>query len=146
MGANALEIDDLFGSSAQAWNLGIGAAGPLLDFGRNRARVETAQAQYYQAEIGYLSIVNLAFNEVRDALVLYQSTMDQVEAASRQLTIARRTEELADIRYRQGLIRFIEFLDAHRSRLAAEQILNSALRDRLTATATLFKALGGGWG
>lgn len=40
---------------------------------------------------------------------------------------------------------FIEVLDAQRAQHSAELELAEAMRDRLTATATLFKALGGGW-
>lgn len=145
LGGTSVEADDLFAASARTWSLGLGAAGPLLDFGRNRARVESAEAQFAQAEIDYTATVNQAFNEVRDALVFYQSSREYMDAVARQLAIARRTEELADIRYRRGLVRFIEFLDAHRMRLAAEQNLNNAVRDVFSATATLFKALGGGW-
>lgn len=145
LGGTSVEADDLFTSSARTWSLGVGAAGPLLDFGRNKARVESAEAQFAQAEIDYTATVSQAFNEVRDALVFYQSSREYMDTVARQLAIARRAEELADIRYRQGLVRFIEFLDAHRTRLAAEQNLNKAVRDVFSATATLFKALGGGW-
>jgi outer membrane protein, multidrug efflux system len=73
LGTLALETRDLFTSPARTWNVGAQAAGPLFDFGRTRAGVEAARAQYVQAEIQYEASVNVAFNEVRDALVIYRN-------------------------------------------------------------------------
>lgn len=66
-------------------------------------------------------------------------------ATARQVGVIARTEALAEIRYQEGLISFIEPLDARRTLLDAELALSEARREQLTAAATLFKALGGGW-
>lgn len=145
LGTAAADSSDLFTSSAQAWGIGATIMGPIFDFGRSRARVDTAEALAEQAEIQYRVTVNTAFNEVRDALVSYEASGQRVEAVGEQVEAIRRTQELAEVRYREGFVGFIEVLDAQRALLSAELELAEANRDRLTATATLFKALGGGW-
>ncbi|MDI6795837.1 MAG: TolC family protein [Desulfatibacillaceae bacterium] len=145
LGTSAIEVGDLFSSSAQSWNIGAQASGAILDFGRSRASVQSAQARYEQAGIAYEAAVNTAFNEVREALVLYKSAMDYEDAVSRQRESLRQTLDLARIRYDEGMTGFLDYLDAQRAFFAAEQALNSARLDRLVSAATLLKALGGGW-
>lgn len=52
---------------------------------------------------------------------------------------------LADVRYRMGLVTYLDVLDAQRTALAAETQLVLTERTRLTDMVSLFKALGGGW-
>lgn len=145
LGTAASQVGDLFGAGTETWSLGASVAGPLLDFGRGKARTETAEALREQAELQYQATVNVAFREVRDALVVFETSGERVEATRQQMQAIRRALELAELRYREGYVGFIEVLDAQRTLLSAELALAEAVRDRLTATATLFKALGGGW-
>lgn len=145
LGSTATELDELFSGPAETWGLGASVLGPLVDFGRNQARVDTAEARREQAETRYRRTVAVAFREVRDALVVAETTAARVEAVRRQVEALRETRRLARVRYEEGLTGFIEVLDAQRQLLEAELTLAQALRDRLTATATLFKAMGGGW-
>ncbi|WP_445005638.1 efflux transporter outer membrane subunit [Halomonas mongoliensis] len=145
LGTAAGESGDLFTSAAGTWGLSATVMGPLFDFGRSASRIETAEALAEQAEVQYRATVAQAFNEVRNALVSYEASGERVEAIGRQVEAFERTLELAEVRYREGFVGFIELLDAQRALLAAELALSEAMRDRLTATATLFKALGGGW-
>lgn len=145
LGTAAADSSDLFTSQAESWSVGAMLAGPLLDFGRTRARVESAEARREVAELRYRATVALALTEVRDALVFYRSSGQRLEAAEGQLVALRRTEELAEIRYAAGYISIIELLEAQRALLAVELAHARTLADRYAATATLFKALGGGW-
>lgn len=52
---------------------------------------------------------------------------------------------MADIRYRNGLVNYLDVLDAQRVALAAETQLVLSERSRLTDRVGLFKALGEGW-
>lgn len=145
LGSTAAETDDLFTAPAETWGVGASLLGPILDFGRNAARVDTAEARRAQAETQYRMTVTTAFREVRDALVLYETTQERVEAVERQVEAIDETRRIAQVRYDEGLTSFIELLDAQRALLDAELSLAEAKRDRLSATATLFKAMGGGW-
>ncbi|MDN3515982.1 efflux transporter outer membrane subunit [Aquisalimonas lutea] len=145
LGSTATATDDLFTAPAETWGVGASLLGPILDFGRNAARVDTAQARRAQAETQYRMTVTNAFREVRDALVLYETTQERVEAVERQVAAIEETRRIAQVRYDEGLTSFIELLDAQRALLDAELALAEAKRDRLSATATLFKAMGGGW-
>lgn len=144
-GSVAGSAGDLFGSEAESWRIGAAASGPLLDFGRGRAGVEIASALREQAELQYRAAVTVAVAEARDALRAYDNSLATQRALEDQVAALRRTEALADIRYREGYISIIELLDAQRGLLNAELLLAQARADHYAATATLFKALGGGW-
>ncbi|MCC5808286.1 MAG: efflux transporter outer membrane subunit [Opitutales bacterium] len=145
LGTAATSAGDLFSDGTETWRLAGGFGGNLWDFGRNRARVETAEARALQAQGQYGLVVRLAFNEARDALALFETSGQRVEATRRLVAALERTEELAEIRYDEGFISFLERLDAQRALLDARLAYEDALRDQRSATATLFKALGGGW-
>ena len=144
-GSAAIDSDDLFSSEAETWGIGASVVGPIFDFGRNRARVDTAEALRDQAETQYRVTVNEAFREVRDALVIYESTNERVERLRDQVRALEGTLRLAQLRYDEGLTDFLAVQDTQRALLNAELTLTEAIRDRLNATATLFKAMGGGW-
>ncbi|MEZ4344505.1 MAG: TolC family protein [Nitrospirales bacterium] len=78
-------------------------------------------------------------------LVALQTREEQLASQRQQVAAAQESLELADIRYRQGLVTYIEVLDAQRTVLAAELGVVQTERARLTDMVSLFKAVGGGW-
>lgn len=144
-GSVALDSGDLFTAPAEMWSVGADLAGPLFDFGRTRSRVESAEAQLARAEAEYQLAITNGFRDARDALVIYQSADRRVAAVRRQAQAIEETLALAELQYEAGSIGFYELLDAQRGLLEAELALSQAMSDRLAATATLFKAMGGGW-
>nr|WP_018168635.1 MULTISPECIES: TolC family protein [unclassified Thioalkalivibrio] len=68
-----------------------------------------------------------------------------MEARQREMRARIEVLDLAERRYLGGFVGYLEVLDARRALLDASLTLTEASRDRLAATATLFRALGGGW-
>ena len=52
---------------------------------------------------------------------------------------------LANLQYINGIISYIDVLDAQRAYFSAQTELNNAIRDELISMVQLYKALGGGW-
>lgn len=145
LGSAATDLGDLFTGPAQLWSLGGSVLAPLLDFGRREAQLDSAEAARDVAELQYRATVRDAFREVGDAWTLLETASSRLEALNRQVAALEISAELAQRRYANGYSAFIEVLDARRALYAAQLSQTEALRDRLTATATLFKAMGGGW-
>lgn len=145
LGTTAASTSDLFSDVARTWGVGASVMGPLFDFGRSQSGVESAEALAEQAEAQYRLTVLTAFNEVRDALYSYDFSKRRLAAIDEQLEAVARTRELAVLMYDQGQVSQLERLDAERNLLSARLAQADARREQLTATATLFKALGGGW-
>lgn len=145
LGTAAASTSDLFSDVARTWGVGASVMGPLFDFGRSQSGVESAEALAEQAEAQYRLTVLTAFNEVRDALYSYDFSERRLAAIDEQLEAVARTRELAVLMYDQGQVSQLERLDAERNLLSARLAQAGARREQLAATATLFKALGGGW-
>ena len=145
IGSTASATGDMFTDPSKSWGITASVFGPIIDFGRNKARVETSKALRDQAEARLRITVQTAFREVRDALVVYTTSRDRYEAIKRQTKALRDTLKLSKVRYQEGSALLLEVLDAQRALLDAELGLTQAKRDTLNAVATLFKAMGGGW-
>jgi multidrug efflux system outer membrane protein len=148
-GFEARDIDDVFRWSSRTWLLGPFIGGivsvPILDGGRNRARLQRAQAVYEEAVANYRNAVLVSFGEVEDNLVGLRSLVQQQLAAVEAATAARRAAQLAQLRYDAGASSFLDVIDAQRTQLDAEREENRVHGARVTGTVALIRALGGGW-
>jgi multidrug efflux system outer membrane protein len=144
-GGESTALANIMGAPARIWSVGLGAAMPLLDWGRTTARVDEAAARKDQAVATYRKTAETAFREVADALTeVRQASISQQEFEDRA-AIARDTLQIVNARYRSGLSTYLEVLDAQRTANDAEL---SAVRNHLAllnASVSLMKALGGGW-
>ena len=118
---------------------------PLFDAGRTSARVDQATARQKQALASYQKTVHSAFKDVNDALVGLREYAESDQAQEKRAEAARKTLNLAQIRYEAGYIGFLDVLDAQRTANDAQLAAVTTRQARLGATVDLFKALGGGW-
>ena len=145
LGLNSTEANDLLQASARRWQTGAAIAGPILDFGRTRANVQGAEAQKEQALIAYQQTIRVAFKDVVDAMKRTGTTAERVDALDNAVQAQSSALRVANARYHAGYSNYLEVLDAERSLYQSQLEQISAIRDRLAASVTLYKALGGGW-
>jgi len=81
---------------------------------------------------------------VADALAGRRYFADQVAAQERGTLAQRQIADLARIRYNEGVVSFLQVLDAERNLFAAEQALLQLRRAEVENLVTLYIALGGG--
>ncbi|MDA3919138.1 MAG: efflux transporter outer membrane subunit [Salinisphaera sp.] len=145
IGSQALSVSNLFEPFSTAESIGGSITAPILDFGRINAQYRGAKARKREAIIQYRQTVRQAFKEVHDALDEIKYSRERLTAVQNQVDSYRETLRLAKIRYEVGRTDFFSVLDAQRQLFSSQLNLASAIRDRFTATANLYKALGGGW-
>ncbi|HUA59501.1 MAG TPA: efflux transporter outer membrane subunit, partial [Verrucomicrobiae bacterium] len=139
------DVDTLFNWSGRTWSIGPSLSLPIFAGGRNRANYQRSQAAYAEAVALYRQQVLTAFGDVEDSLADIRHLAEQAAAQQRAVTNARRATELAEDRYRSGIVSYIEVVDADRDALAAERANAQLAGQRLIASVQLIKALGGGW-
>lgn len=145
-GSLSPELDDLFTEPFEAWSAIGGLLQPVFQGGRLRANVARAKAVKEQRRAEYARTVQIAFRDVLDAL-RGQELIASVRAANaEQVAALNRATELAELRYGQGDIAYLELLDVRRSLYQSEIDLVAAERDELLNTVDLALALGGGLG
>lgn len=144
-GLQSAEFSNWF--TGNSWNYSIGPSVtlPIFQGGTNLARLDSAESRHEQMLESYQQTILQAFREVADLLSSLSSRKEQVARQREQLSAAQEAVRLADIRYRKGLVNYLDVLDAQRVALAAETQLVLTERSRLTDMVGLFKALGGGW-
>jgi outer membrane protein TolC len=93
----------------------------------------------------YRQTVVTAFQEVEDQLAAQRLLSAQIESQAAALVSARRTLEIANNRYKAGLVTYLEVATAQTAALERELNVGRLQAERLAASASLAKALGGGW-
>jgi NodT family efflux transporter outer membrane factor (OMF) lipoprotein len=139
------ELSDFLTKPGGVWQAGLNATAPLFHGGTLKARQQEAEARYRQALATYRATVIAAFVEVANALQALQHDADGYTAHSVALAAARDNRELAREQYQAGKYTELQVLTAEQQYQQAALTQVQADAQRFTDTATLFRALGGGW-
>jgi multidrug efflux system outer membrane protein len=127
------------------WSFGPTVQLPLFTGGQNRAQLALSKAAYEETVAGYRQTVLSAFQEVEDQLAAQQLLKTQLTAEAGALDAARRTVEIANNRYRAGLVTYLEVATAQGAALALERTVVELRGQKLVAAVGLIKSLGGTW-
>ena len=144
-GVESAQLKDIFNWENRMWSIGPNISLPLFEGGRNRAGLERAKAAYQEAVAQYRSQVLVAFHEVEDGLAGLRLLKDQYEAQMRAVEGARQAARLSRLRYKEGLVSYIEVEIADRTMLENQITAYELNGQRIVTTVQLIKALGGGW-
>ena len=144
-GSESAALSSLFSGPALAWSLGAALVQPLIGLKAIEANVAAQQVRREEAIVAYRQVVQSAFRETHDALVVNRTARDALAAQARRRDEIAKALELADLRYRSGYSGYLEVLDAQRQLLRAQTLEIDAARDARNALVDLAKALGGGW-
>jgi multidrug efflux system outer membrane protein len=144
VGYASSELRDLVGSDNRVWNYGASINLPIFDFGRNRGNLTVANARERIAVANYEHAIQTGFQEVSDALAGRRRLAERVAAQERGTIAQRQIADLAHKRYREGVVNYLEVLDAERNLFAAEQALLQVRRAQAENLVCLYVALGGG--
>lgn len=145
-GYSSSELDRLFRSESELWNLALGVVQPLFDAGKLKAGQKAAEARYEQGLAEYAKTVLTAFSEVESALLTRKEQLERRDRIMNFLMEARATQKVAESRYERGLVDYLTVLDAQQTRFEAEENLVLVDLAILSNRVTLHRALGGGWG
>lgn len=127
------------------WSVGPQIDLPIFTGGRNKANLEATRAAYNQTTANYRQTVVTALQDVEDQLSAQKLLIDQLEGETAALKSARRTLEVANNRYKAGLVTYLEVATAQSSALEHERTVVHLAGQQRVASVALIKALGGGW-
>ncbi|WP_082924529.1 efflux transporter outer membrane subunit [Croceicoccus pelagius] len=145
-GFTSNDLSDLFSSDSLGWSFGPSISLPIFDFGAREANLDLAKAMEVEEVANYDLAVQTAFREVADALAARRYLAEQVATLDRAVTAQEKIARIARLRYREGVADYLEVLDAERNLFEARQLLIATRRAELQNRASLFVALGGGFG
>lgn len=144
-GSETTKLDNLFGSGASIWSLGVGLLQPLFHGGELTAKRRAAVAAYDQAAAQYRGTVLQAFQNVADVLRALEDDARTLKAQAEAEAAARDTLDLVEKQFNLGAVSYLSLLNGERQHQQARINLVQAQAARFADTAALFQALGGGW-
>lgn len=139
------QFSSLFTGPARLWSYAGAVTVPIFTAGNIGGQVRQAEAQQQQALFAYQKAIQVAFQEVEDALVSLQKTRERLVVQGRQVEALRTYARLARLRYEGGYTSYIEVLDAERSLFNAQLSYAQAQGTVFASSVALYKAMGGGW-
>jgi NodT family efflux transporter outer membrane factor (OMF) lipoprotein len=145
IGRDGNDYAGLFTPASLVWNVAANLAQPVFQGGTLSARRRASQAALEVAAAQYSSTVNVAFQNVADALVAIERDADTLRAALATQKTAAASLAVAKSQYQAGAGTYLNVLTAEQADYSARLTLISAQTARFTDTVALFQALGGGW-
>jgi multidrug efflux system outer membrane protein len=145
LGSLSNEFSGLFKGPAKIWSYAANASVPIFTGGGIAGQVASAEARQQQALLRYQKSIQVAFQEVSDALLAHTKAREQLGFQARQVRTLRTYLELARLRYDEGYTSYIEVLDAERNLFNAEVSYAQTQSLVLISLVNVYKAMGGGW-
>lgn len=142
LGGENSELTDFIKSPT--WFIAGSLAGPIFNMGKNKARHKAARAKYEQEVHSYEKVILEVFKEVNNSIINYKKNKEARKSREALYNSAKSYQELAKLQYVNGLVSYLDVLDAQRQLFDAEIALNEANLNELVAAVSLYKALGGG--
>lgn len=145
-GGSATSFSRMFTDDNVFWSLAGSIGETVFDFGALKHKQRAAEAALQQSTAQYRAVVLGAFQNVADTLYAIDSDAralaaadDAEKAAERSLTLTRKQQEL-------GYVSALSLINAQQAYEQARVSRVQAQAERLSDTAALIQALGGGWG
>lgn len=138
-------LGHLFKPGNLVWNYGANLLQPIFRGGALFAQRRAAMAAFDQSAALYRLTVLQAFQNVADSLEAIKNDANALLAQQKAEISAQKTLNLTEQQYRLGSLSYLALLDAQRQYQQSTINRIQAQAARLSDTAALFQALGGGW-
>jgi multidrug efflux system outer membrane protein len=144
-GLQSVSAGSLFEWPSRFWSVGPNIELPVFTGGLNRANLARTRAAYDETLANYRQTVLAAFGEVEDTLAAQAWLAEEWNAENEAVAAARHAQEIAENRYKAGLVTYLDVATAQTLALEQERTAVELYGARLAASVNLIKALGSGW-
>jgi NodT family efflux transporter outer membrane factor (OMF) lipoprotein len=141
----SLTLARLFTESARAWSAGASVDAPLYRGGALSAQKRAALDTYNGQLAVYQQTILTAFQQVADSLRALQHDADLLGVSTRARDVAAESLDLQRKSYAAGKTSALQLIVAENTYSEARLAYVRAVGQRMTDTAQLFIAAGGGW-
>jgi NodT family efflux transporter outer membrane factor (OMF) lipoprotein len=144
-GTESFSLANWMLAPSRFWSIGPQGVLTLFDGGLRRAQSAAAVAAYDEQVANYRASVLTAFQEVEDGLAALRQLEQETLSQAAAVAATQGALDLANFRYRSGLVTYLEVVSTENAALAAHITAIDIDARRLTASVLLVKALGGDW-
>ncbi|WP_222615748.1 efflux transporter outer membrane subunit [Dyella telluris] len=144
-GGSSTSFTRMFTDDNVFWSLAGSVSQTVFDFGALKHKQRAAEATLQQSAAQYRSVVLGAFQNVADTLYAIDSDARALAAADDAEKAAQRTLSLTQKQQQLGYVNALALINAQQAYQQARVSRVQAQAARLSDTAALIQALGGGW-
>jgi multidrug efflux system outer membrane protein len=144
-GSVSTRFSSLFTGPARVWAFAGSVTVPIFTGGNIVGQNRQADARQQEALFAYGNTIQVAFQQVDDALIAVQKSREQFEIQGKQVDALRTYLRLARLRYEGGYTSYLEVLDAERNLFNSELQYTQTQAATLTNLVSVYMAMGGGW-
>ncbi len=134
-----------FGSGTGTASIGPSLSWRALDFGRVRAEIDQADARATASLNAYEKTVLEALEETQTSLSNFTREEERRLTLQEAARSAKKSAELAKLRFNKGVDGFLDVLDAERTLLDTEDALAASEVAAAVNLIAIYKSIGGGW-
>jgi NodT family efflux transporter outer membrane factor (OMF) lipoprotein len=138
-------LSDLFTWQSKVVQAGGSFVVPILNYGRLVNRVRIEDATFQQAVLNYQNTVLKAQAEVENGLSAFSSGRRTTALLDEAAETAKRSADLAVVRYEQGQNDYTVVLTAQQQQLTIDNAAVSSRGSTILALISVYRGLGGGW-
>ena len=137
-------MESLFKSAAFSYGAAAGLLQPLLNLGKIHAGIDRADAKQQEAYLTYQKVVLTTLQEIETTMSNYFTAQVRRQMLAASAADLRESVRLSQLRYQEGVISFLDVLDAQRVLYVAEIDLACSAAETATNLIAVYKAIGGG--
>lgn len=144
-GSHTSHLHEFFADPSRVWQWMIHLLQPIFTGGKIGSEVDLAKARKCEAVYNYLQVILNALKEVDDALISHQDAKRTIVVEKERVKHLTEYLHLATLQYDNGLVDYLNVLDAERLLFDAQLDLAKDQADVFISLVNIYKALGGGW-
>jgi multidrug efflux system outer membrane protein len=144
-GYQSVQLHELLTNPSRTWQWMVNLLQPLFTGWRITSTVKLSEAEKEAAAYQYLQSILTALREVDDALIAHQNSKEAFLIEQDNVHELKQYLHLATLQYENGLVDYLNVLDAERRLFAAQLNLAEVQAEMFLTLVNLYKALGGGW-
>ena len=145
IGSEASNLTNWLSWPSRLWSIGSALSEVVFEGGLRKAQTEQARAAYDATVASYRETVLTGFQEVEDNLATLRILEEEAQVQDEAVKAAQRSETVTTNQYKAGTVSYLNVVVAQTIALSNERTAVDILGRRMTASALLVKALGGGW-
>lgn len=144
-GFESTDIENWLTWPSRIWSFGPSVTETVFDGGKRGALTAQARAAYDESVATYRQTVLAAFQNVEDQLAALRQLEQESERQARAVSAAKEALRLTSDQYKAGTVSYLSVVITQAAALENERTEVDLLGRRMTASALLVEALGGGW-
>lgn len=144
-GVESSALGSLFSGPGLFYSLGAQLLQTIFDGGLLESESDLAKAQQQELVADYRQSVLNAFSDVETSLSNAASLAEQERLTTIEVNNAAEAFRISEIQYREGVADLLAVLQAQQTLFTSQDTLVQIKLQRLEASISLYRALGGGW-